>query len=235
MKTTIRPSPSPVRLGLRPNVAQFGLLVAVNALLGGTIGQERTVLPLLAEREFGLTAYTASLTFIVAFGLTKAITNLFAGRCPTGMAASPCSSPGGSWASRCRSCSSGRRRGDGWWPQRAPRGEPGADLVDDGHHEDRPRRAGAPGSRHGPQRVCRLWSGRGHRSSHRLDRHLSWPAPGTVSPRGRRHRHRAQSCSSARPGATPTTRPPKSGSRLSTFPSAGSSPTPPCETGISWP
>jgi MFS family permease len=72
------PTP-PVRLGLRDNLAQFSLLVAVNALVGGTIGQERTVLPLLAEREFGLTAYTAGLTFIVAFGITKAITNLIAG------------------------------------------------------------------------------------------------------------------------------------------------------------
>ncbi|MGH9012133.1 MAG: MFS transporter [Acidimicrobiia bacterium] len=78
MTTTAR-HVAPVRLGLRANLAQFSLLVAVNALVGGTIGQERTVLPLLAEREFGLTAYTASLTFIVAFGLTKAITNLFAG------------------------------------------------------------------------------------------------------------------------------------------------------------
>jgi MFS family permease len=60
-------------------MAQFSLLVAVNALVGGTIGQERTVLPLLAEREFGLTAYTAGLTFIVAFGITKALTNLLAG------------------------------------------------------------------------------------------------------------------------------------------------------------
>ena len=48
-----------VRLGLRANLAQFSLLVAVNALVGGMVGQERTVLPLLAEREFGLTAYTA--------------------------------------------------------------------------------------------------------------------------------------------------------------------------------
>lgn len=60
-------------------MAQFSLLVAVNALVGGTIGQERTVLPLLAEQEFGLTAYTAGLTFIVAFGITKAMTNLVAG------------------------------------------------------------------------------------------------------------------------------------------------------------
>jgi MFS family permease len=68
-----------VRLGLRPNLAQFSLLVVVNALVGGTIGQERTVLPLLGEREFGLAAYTAGLTFIVAFGITKALTNLVAG------------------------------------------------------------------------------------------------------------------------------------------------------------
>jgi MFS family permease len=68
-----------VQLGLRANLAQFSLLVAINALVGGTIGQERTVLPLLGEREFGLTAYTAGLTFIVAFGITKALTNLVAG------------------------------------------------------------------------------------------------------------------------------------------------------------
>lgn len=69
----------PIRLGLRENLAQFLLLVAVNALVGGMIGQERTVLPLLATRTFGLTAFTATLTFIVAFGTVKAATNFFAG------------------------------------------------------------------------------------------------------------------------------------------------------------
>jgi MFS family permease len=69
----------PVRLGLQQNLAQFALLVGVNALVGGMIGQERTVLPLLADRVFGLTAFTAALTFIVAFGAVKAITNFFAG------------------------------------------------------------------------------------------------------------------------------------------------------------
>ncbi|OJF10350.1 MFS transporter [Couchioplanes caeruleus] len=68
-----------VRLGIRANLAPFSLLVAVNALVGGLLGQERTVLPLLAEREFHLTAYTAALTYILAFGATKAITNFFAG------------------------------------------------------------------------------------------------------------------------------------------------------------
>ena len=68
-----------VRLGLRENLGQFALLVGVNALVGGMIGQERTVLPLLATDEFGLTAFTATLTFIAAFGIVKAITNFFAG------------------------------------------------------------------------------------------------------------------------------------------------------------
>ena len=68
-----------LRLGVKVNLAQFALLVGVNALVGGMIGQERTVLPLLAKQEFGLTAFTATLTFIVAFGAVKAATNFFAG------------------------------------------------------------------------------------------------------------------------------------------------------------
>jgi MFS family permease len=71
--------PARVRLGLRENLAQFSLLVAVNALVGGMLGQERTVLPLLADDEFGLTAFTATLTYIAAFGIVKAGTNFFAG------------------------------------------------------------------------------------------------------------------------------------------------------------
>ncbi|MCW3768254.1 MFS transporter [Paenarthrobacter ureafaciens] len=55
------------------------LLVAVNALVGGTLGQERTVLPLLAAQEFHLDQYTGALTYILAFGLSKAVTNYFAG------------------------------------------------------------------------------------------------------------------------------------------------------------
>jgi MFS family permease len=72
-------TPKPPRLGIRPNLAQFTLLVVVNALVGGMLGQERTVLPLLAQEEFGLTGATAAMTFIVAFGMVKAITNLLAG------------------------------------------------------------------------------------------------------------------------------------------------------------
>ncbi|MEU4830338.1 MFS transporter [Streptosporangium sp. NPDC023615] len=69
----------PLRLGLRANLAQFTLLVAVNALVGGMLGQERTVLPLLAERTFHVAAHSGALTFILAFGVVKAVTNFFAG------------------------------------------------------------------------------------------------------------------------------------------------------------
>ena len=68
------------RLGLRANLSQFCLLVAVNALVGGMVGQEQTVLPLLAEQEsFHLTGYTFLLTYVFAFGITKAA-NPLAGR-----------------------------------------------------------------------------------------------------------------------------------------------------------
>jgi MFS family permease len=69
----------PVALGLRDNLPQFVLLVVVNALVGGMVGQERTVLPLLGEREFGVAAYSAMLSFIAVFGVTKALVNYAAG------------------------------------------------------------------------------------------------------------------------------------------------------------
>jgi MFS family permease len=68
-----------ITLGLRQNLAQFMILVAVNALVGGTLGQERTVLPLLAGEVFKLDLYTSALTYILAFGVAKAATNYFAG------------------------------------------------------------------------------------------------------------------------------------------------------------
>jgi MFS family permease len=75
----VTPSARPVRLGLGANLAQFSLLVGVNALVGGMVGQERAVVPLLATRVFHLAAFTAVLTFIVAFGVVKAATNFLAG------------------------------------------------------------------------------------------------------------------------------------------------------------
>lgn len=70
----------PVQLGLRENLAQFSLLVLVNAFVGAMVGLERTILPAIAEQEFQLAAKTAVLSFIVVFGLTKAVTNYLAGR-----------------------------------------------------------------------------------------------------------------------------------------------------------
>ena len=67
-------------LGLRANWRQFWLLVLVNAFVGAMVGLERTVLPLLAEDEFGLAAASAATSFIVSFGIVKALVNLFAGR-----------------------------------------------------------------------------------------------------------------------------------------------------------
>ena len=72
-------SPRPVELGLRENLAQFSLLVAINAFVGAMVGLERSTLPLIGREDFGLTSKTAVLSFIVAFGLAKALTNLAAG------------------------------------------------------------------------------------------------------------------------------------------------------------
>jgi MFS family permease len=76
---TLTRAPRELRLGLRENAAQFVLLVAVNALVGGMLGQERTVVPLLATQTFHLGAYTAGASFVLAFGLAKAVTNYVAG------------------------------------------------------------------------------------------------------------------------------------------------------------
>jgi MFS family permease len=70
---------SRIQLGLRANAAQFALLVGLNALVGAMVGLERSVLPLVGERDFGLASKTAILSFIVAFGATKAFANLAAG------------------------------------------------------------------------------------------------------------------------------------------------------------
>jgi MFS family permease len=69
----------PVRLGLRANARQFALLVALNALVGGLVGLERSVLPLVGKEDFGLRSTAAILAFVVAFGAAKALANLVAG------------------------------------------------------------------------------------------------------------------------------------------------------------
>jgi MFS family permease len=69
-----------LRLGLRENAAQFTLLVVINAFVGAMVGIERTILSPIAEQEFHLVARTAVLSFIVVFGVAKALTNYVAGR-----------------------------------------------------------------------------------------------------------------------------------------------------------
>lgn len=71
-------SPS-IQLGLKENWNQFWLLVLVNAFVGGMVGLERTIIPQIAVADFGLAARTAILSFIVVFGVTKAITNYYTG------------------------------------------------------------------------------------------------------------------------------------------------------------
>jgi MFS family permease len=69
-----------IRLGLRENLGQFSLLVLINAFVGMMVGLERTVVPLIGEKEFGLASKTAIVSFIVSFGVTKAVCNLLAAR-----------------------------------------------------------------------------------------------------------------------------------------------------------
>jgi MFS family permease len=68
-----------IRLGLRENWPQFGLLVTVNFFVGGMVGLERTILPLVGTEEFGLTSELVTFSFIIAFGLVKAVANLASG------------------------------------------------------------------------------------------------------------------------------------------------------------
>ena len=74
-----RQTDKPIALGVRENWRQIALLVAINAFVGGMIGLERSIMPLLGEAEFGISSNTAVVSFIATFGLAKAITNLFAG------------------------------------------------------------------------------------------------------------------------------------------------------------
>ncbi len=74
------PAAGALRLGLRQNAGQFTLLVVVNAFVGAMVGLERSILPAIAEQEFQLAARTAVLSFIVVFGVAKALTNYAAGR-----------------------------------------------------------------------------------------------------------------------------------------------------------
>ncbi|PKQ67210.1 hypothetical protein Rain11_2137 [Raineya orbicola] len=78
--TTANIQSNAFQLGLRPNWKQFALLVVVNAFVGAMIGLERSIFPDFAEKIFGITSTTAVLSFIIAFGISKAITNYFTGK-----------------------------------------------------------------------------------------------------------------------------------------------------------
>ena len=70
---------SAVRFGLRANAGQFGLLMLINAFVGGMVGLERTVVPLVGTKEFDLLLNTVAVSFIISFGIVKACANLVSG------------------------------------------------------------------------------------------------------------------------------------------------------------
>ena len=207
--STTTTTPTPIRLGLRENLAQFSLLVGVNALVGGMIGQERTVLPLLAEDEFGLTKFTAA-------DLHRRLRDRQGGhqllrrhpvgplRPQTGARRRLARRP-----ARAAAVDVGADVGLGGVRQRARR-QPGPGLVDDGDHEDRPRRPGQARPGDGPQRGRRLRRRRDHRPRHRLHRRAARlrPAPFFLGLAYAGLGLGISACSSARPAATPATRPP---------------------------
>ncbi|MEZ5832737.1 MAG: MFS transporter [Dongiaceae bacterium] len=80
MPPKLRPAASPgIRLGLRENWRQFSLLVLINAFVGGMVGMERTVVPLIGSEEFKIASTTIVVSFIVSFGVVKAVANLVSG------------------------------------------------------------------------------------------------------------------------------------------------------------
>lgn len=78
------PSAPSVRLGLRENLGQFILLILVKAFVGGMVGLERTVVPLIGSQEFGLVLQTAIYSFIVTFGVAFSLTPLSSLPAPSG-------------------------------------------------------------------------------------------------------------------------------------------------------
>ncbi len=73
-------SEAPIVLGLRANWRQFSLLVVINAFVGAMVGMERAILPLIAKADFGIASHALILSFLISFGIVKALANLFAGR-----------------------------------------------------------------------------------------------------------------------------------------------------------
>jgi MFS family permease len=133
---------SGIELGLRENWRQFSLLVLINAFVGGMVGLERTVVPLIGSEVFKIASTTIIVFFIVSFGIVKAVANLVSGHFAdvygrkhvlvlgwlVGLPVPFMIAWGPSWGWVDRGeCASGR--------------QPGPCLVDDRHHEGRPRRS----------------------------------------------------------------------------------------------
>jgi MFS family permease len=78
--STFRQEGSRIRLGLKENWRQFALLILINAFVGGMVGIERTVVPLIGSKEFGIASTTIVMSFIVSFGVVKALANLVSGQ-----------------------------------------------------------------------------------------------------------------------------------------------------------
>ena len=129
-------------LGLRANWRQFALLVLINAFVGGMVGLERTVVPLIGSEEFRIASTTLVVSFIVSFGVVKALRQ--SGLRPTRRCLGPQARAGPRLAVRpARSIHDhlGAELGMDHCGQRAARHQSGARLVDDGDHEGRSRRA----------------------------------------------------------------------------------------------
>jgi hypothetical protein len=92
-----------ITLGLRENWRQFSLLVLINAFVGGMVGLERTVVPLIGSEEFKIASTTIVVSFIVSFGVIKALANLVPDILPMSMAANTCWCSAGWSACRSRS------------------------------------------------------------------------------------------------------------------------------------
>lgn len=132
----------PVTLGLRANWRQFALLILINAFVGGMVGTERTVVPLIGAEEFHLASTTLVVSFIISFGIIKALANLISGHLADTWGRKRVLVLGWllglpvpfmtMWAP---SWELGYRR------QRVARHQPGTGLVHDRHHEGRSRGA----------------------------------------------------------------------------------------------
>jgi hypothetical protein len=127
-----------LRLGLMENWRQFSLLVALNLFVGGMIGLERTILPVLAEAEFGITSKTAAISFIATFGISSLVQPIRRESCPESDPAPNTHRRMAVRIARTHYLDLGAGLGLGDRGQRPAGYQPRVDLVDDGEYEDGP-------------------------------------------------------------------------------------------------